>query len=313
MSTTGPPAERSRLRRALVACRAQLGAAIAEVIARVPAFEPAFIRVCRWSAADPGLVFGLCWAVNQRLNDRLTARDRQYREVTVGALRVWLDVTDQSGFGLHFYADPYEPLLTRALFDHLQEGDVFVDVGANVGLFTLLAAKIVGPRGRIVAFEPHPDARAALVRLLERNGIEGNVDVVGGALADRPGVLPLHLTDSSGLSTLDPSLAPARTFAAYTRTVPVDVTTLDLWMAAHPDLAPRVALIKIDVEGVEDRVVAGMTQTLRAAPRARVICETAIDGNAERQLREAGFDAISLEPPQGGYVGNRFYSRPPVS
>ncbi|HZR25423.1 MAG TPA: FkbM family methyltransferase [Vicinamibacterales bacterium] len=256
------------------------------------------------------LVFGLCWAVNVSLNEQLRTIGRRYRPVTVGPLHVVLDVTDQSGFPAYFYGDPYEPLLTAELFAHLHEGDVFVDIGANAGLFTMLAAKIVGATGRVVAFEPHPIARAELVELLHVNGVRERVDVVAAALSDAPAAaMPLHLADQTGLSTLDPTVAPGRHHFTYTNSVLVEVTTLDAWMAAHSDLRTRLTMMKIDVEGLEDRVVAGMQETVRSAPRLRIVCETPAGSLADAQLIAAGFAAATLEAPEGSYVGNRVYCR----
>src|SRR5581483_6436540 len=161
--------------------------------------------VRRCAARRPGLVFGLCWAVNTRLNECLRARDTRFRQVTIGPHRVWLDVTDQSGFDAYFYGHLYEPILTATLLQHLHDGDVFVDIGANAGLFSMLAAKLVGPSGRVIAFEPHPGARAEMMRLLDRNAVADRVDVVSAALSDRDGhTASLHITSRSGLSTLDP-------------------------------------------------------------------------------------------------------------
>lgn len=277
----------------------------------MPALEAPFIRVSRRAAARrQRLTFGLCWAVNVRLNELLRESGNRYRHVTVGPLSVQLDVSDQSGFPLYFYGELYEPLLTEELLTHLHAGDVFVDIGANAGLFSMLAAKIVGPRGRVIAFEPHPVARAELVRLLEVNDVPAQVDVVPCALSDAPAAnVPLHLTDRTGLSTLDPDVAPGRHTFTYTDTVLVEVTTLDAWMATHADLLPRLALMKIDVEGLEDRVVAGMTATLARAPHLRIVCETPAGSEADKRIIAAGFDAASLEPADAGYVGNRVYTR----
>lgn len=250
--------------------------------------------------------------MNVRLNELLRLRGRRLREVDVSGLRLWLDVTDQSGFDAYFYGNLHEPLLTAQLFATLREGDVFVDVGANVGLFTAIAARLVGDTGRVVAFEPHPDARRELAQLIEKNGVAGRVDVVAAAAADREASgAALHVTGRTSLSTLDVSAAPARDDFEYTGVVPVDVTTIDAWMTTHLDLVPRIALVKIDVEGAEDRVIGGMQATLQRAPHARIVCETAADSEADRRLLAAGFAATPLESPDGSYRGNRLYTRRP--
>ena len=307
------PDDHPPLRLALVACRTAIAAVMADVISRIPALEPAFLRTCRRAARRRGLVFGLCWAINVRLNDVLRRRGAEFRKMTIAGTPMWLDVTDQSGFGLYFYGHQYEARLTATLLERLQDGDVFVDVGANTGFFTLLAANRVGERGRVVAFEPHPGARASLVRLLDRNDVAARVTVVASAVSDSLGSQSLHLTGPSALSTLDPSVAPGREHFVYTQTVTVDLTTLDDWMRQHPDLPSRISLIKVDVEGLEDKVIAGARHTLAQAPRAHVVCETNAGSAADRQLLAAGFDAVTLEPPEGSYPGNRFYSPPRTS
>jgi hypothetical protein len=82
---------------------------------------------------------------------------------------------------------------------------------------------------------------------------------------------------------------------AFGRSVTVEVMTLDGWLAARPDLARRLAVIKIDVEGHEDRTVAGMHHTLKAGGPVDVICETSAGSGADRWLKSAGFDATILD------------------
>jgi precorrin-6B methylase 2 len=80
----------------------------------------------------------------------------------------------------------YEPMTTLAFHTLVQPGDRVVDVGAHVGYFTLLAARLCGPNGRVFAFEPHPDNFRLLERNIRENGAE-NVTAVRKAVADRAG------------------------------------------------------------------------------------------------------------------------------
>ena len=79
-------------------------------------------------------------------------------------------------------------------------------------------------------------------------------------------------------------------------------------MRRHPDIAPRIAVIKIDVEGFESDAIAGMAATIAAAPKAIVICETRPDSEADRRLRGAGFSGEPLETDAQGF-GNYLYRR----
>jgi FkbM family methyltransferase len=186
---------------------------------------------------------------------------------------------------------------------------VFVDVGANAGFFSALAALRVGAEGHVVAFEPHPEARAAMEALLTRNAVAGRVDVIASAVGARiASAVTLHMTSDSVLSTLVPDESPLRSDYSFDRSLDVPLTTLDAWLDRHRDLGPRIAAVKIDVEGFEADVVAGMTAMIAAAPRAIVFCETRPDSDADRRLRAAGFGREALEAGGGGF-GNYLYRR----
>ena len=145
----------------------------------------------------------------------------------------------------------------RALAGLLAPGDVCFDVGANVGFYTLLAARIVGPEGRVVAFEPHPENVAALERNVQANGLS-NVVVVPKAVSAASGEARLAGGDRA-TAHLDAD-----------RGRPVETVSLDEFVAAWPALAP--AVVKIDVEGHELEVLEGARRTLEAG-RPALVCE----------------------------------------
>ena len=66
-----------------------------------------------------------------------------------------MTVDDEDSLGLSVFGQ-YEPCQTQLIKDNLREGEVFIDLGANIGYFTLIASKIVGPKGHVYAFEPNP-------------------------------------------------------------------------------------------------------------------------------------------------------------
>jgi FkbM family methyltransferase len=297
-------------RAALTKIRGVLAATIAAVVDLMPALEPAFVRAGHVVQRSYPLA-SLYYHAHTMLTARLRDSGRRFRRLTIGGLTLDLDITDHSARLLYFQSVPYEPEVTRHLIAALGPGDVLVDVGANAGFFTALAAVRVGPAGRIVAFEPHPAARASMQALLSRNGLADRVDVVASAVGARvtPSV-KLHLAADSVLSTLVPAAAPLGADYAFDRAIEVPLTTVDAWFADRPDLAFRIALIKIDVEGFEGDVVAGMTATMAAAPRAIVICETRPDSEADRRLRAAGFGRETLESSVSAF-GNYLYRRRP--
>ena len=137
---------------------------------------------------------------------------------------------------------------------YLRPGGTFVDVGANVGLFSLLAARIVGPTGKVIAIEPAPATAAALRATISANGIEDIVAVKELAAGAEQGLSTLAVSHNSTKSSLIPFDTAANTTVA-------SVAPLDTILGG---LVPD--MVKIDVEGWEPQVVEGMKAILRANP-----------------------------------------------
>lgn len=166
---------------------------------------------------------------------------------------------------------------------HLAGGGDFVDVGAHVGLYTIAAAFALPGRGRVLAFEPNPAARAQLLENLALNGCD-NVIVSGKAVADAVGETLLHVP-----ATPDPSfssLEPGR--FAEGEPVRVETTTLDREVEAA-GLAP--AVVKVDVEGAEFAVLRGMERTFTRRPVLLVEVGPDTAGAIEAALGERGYRA----------------------
>jgi FkbM family methyltransferase len=150
----------------------------------------------------------------------------------------------------------YEPEVTKVFALVLREGDTVVDVGANVGWFTLLAASLVGPGGKVVACEPGPDNRAKLQANIDASGFTPRVQVVWQPISDRAETVEFHLNaDSSGGHALwDPGLwHDNERSRASPRSIHVSSASLDELL--HD--GKEIRLIKIDVEGAEQRVLQG--------------------------------------------------------
>ncbi|MEM2002304.1 MAG: FkbM family methyltransferase [Candidatus Methanomethylicaceae archaeon] len=134
--------------------------------------------------------------------------------------------------------------------EYLEPGDVVFDVGAHVGLFSIMCAKHVAPTGIVVAFEPVPRFITKLKRNLVLNEVT-NVRVVPCALSDRRGEFEMYLDhDASSL------------FIRTGRKELVSVNTLDEFLEEHPELR-AVKLIKLDVEGAELPVLKGSCETIK--------------------------------------------------
>ncbi len=145
----------------------------------------------------------------------------------------------------------------------LRRGDVVMDVGAHAGYFTVLFARLVGPQGRVYAFEPHPRNFAVLTRNVRRRRL-ANVVLLNKAVADRDGVMSLHETAGS----LGHSLVAVK---PGSRPTTVGVVSLDGF--AEESGVAHVALVKVDVEGAEPEVFQGMRALLHRSPRLALIQE----------------------------------------
>ncbi|HVM32248.1 MAG TPA: FkbM family methyltransferase [bacterium] len=157
----------------------------------------------------------------------------------------------------------YEPLETRLLLENLEKGQTFVDIGANIGYYTLLAARQVGPQGRVLAFEPDPDNFKLLQKNVETNGY-GNVALFNQALCDRPGEAKLFLNPRNRGDHRIYDSGDGRAF------VRVPQIRLDDCLKAFKS-PPH--FIKMDIQGAEAGALAGMAQTLAASGRLILVAE----------------------------------------
>ena len=142
---------------------------------------------------------------------------------------------------------------TALFLDNVRQGDTVIDVGANVGYYTLLAAQRVGPRGKVIAFEPDPESFSFLKRKVEANGFT-NVVLEQRALSNSRGRLRLYL---AGENRGDHRIFPAE---ESRDAVEVEALPLDDYLQD----SASVSFIKIDTQGAEGVIVEGMLRTLRA-------------------------------------------------
>lgn len=153
----------------------------------------------------------------------------------------------------------YEREISAIFHAALRPGDTVIDVGANVGWFSLLAATLVGPEGHVIAFEPSHDNVEKLRRNAALNGFT-NITVNEAALSDETGTAEFYLNPygNGGHALWD--MQAGRADRKPSTPVTVSKTTLDDWCAQHLHNPPR--LIKIDTEGHDKRVLIGAKQLL---------------------------------------------------
>jgi FkbM family methyltransferase len=205
------------------------------------------------------------------------------------------------------YLGTFEPHETRLVKRHLRPGMTFVDVGANVGYYTALAARqVAGRGGRVIAFEPSPYAFDKLNSMALNNKLE-HVTAVHAGLSDEAGQRRLYL--GVGFNNHSPTMV-AHENATVTEIV---VVSLDDEMERLG--IERIDLIKIDVEGHEPKVLAGAKRLLSEGRIRMILCEfnehwLCKSGSSPSRLadtlREAGFVEADQKFAASG-LENRFF------
>lgn len=205
----------------------------------------------------------------------LKAKGSRFHVVEVNDYCMKIDLNDNvitPNLFLHGCWEPYESQLMTKL---LRPGMTVVDVGAHAGYYSLLAARVVGPTGRVVSFEPSPDNFALLTENIKLNQLSQTIHAENAALAAAAGEADLFLsTHNTGdhriYSTLrdDDEMFNA---GAPRRSVRVPVVSLDDYLSRQ-DIS-QVDMIKIDVQGAEMGVLSGMKQTLLHSPHLLLFTE----------------------------------------
>lgn len=206
-----------------------------------------------WPLRFPGKV---------RLLDRLVPRAGT-REGQVFGYRMTLDLCEL--VERQIYLGTYEREETGMAWRWLKPGMTFLDVGANVGYFTLLASRRVGQGGRVIAVEPAPRVHGRLARVVADNGLKAELHPIG--LSDRDGTCTLYLP-AEGLHNDSPTMA--RHDGAGE---PVEVPVRRLDDCLEKWRVDSVDLLKIDVEGHEGKVFAGAERALGTGRIKAILCE----------------------------------------
>lgn len=193
------------------------------------------------------------------------------------------------------YFGVWEPDVSRVIEQNLKSGDVFVDIGANIGYDTLLASDRVGRAGQVVAIEASPRTFALLQRNLALNAASVNVRAVNVAVADAPGRLDIYEIHEGNIGA-------ATTLASRggTRMASVEAMPLDQILTA--DEMQRLRLIKMDVEGAEPPILRHILDRLVLYPPTMdIVVEASPQDDAAAwrdafdRLRAAGFSAWAID------------------
>jgi FkbM family methyltransferase len=196
-----------------------------------------------------------------------------------------------------------EPGVRAVIRRLLRPGDIAYDIGANVGVHSVIMGYHVGRTGHLVCVEPQAELADALKVTMLLNGFSGFSTVVAAAVGERLGTAAFHRAahspESSLFADIARSIAPAES---------VEITTLDTLAAAH---AGRADLIKIDAEGSEAAIWRGMEGTINANPDLKVIAEIAPTHFARsseslssflERVKFDGFTMAIIDEPTGALV-----------
>ncbi|MGE0483659.1 MAG: FkbM family methyltransferase [Gammaproteobacteria bacterium] len=229
--------------------------------------------------------------------------------VSLGDSRFVYELVPGDYVGMPIYwrgLDAYEPDTLPVFARLARRARVFYDIGANTGLFTLLACA-VNPTLTVRAFEPVPTTHAQLSRHVAANHLVARVEAVRLAVGAAPGRFEFGIPDgvyptSAGFFLVDGHHSPRTTIA-------VEQTSIDAESVHHPP----PDLVKLDVEGHEDEVLNGMPRLLDATPPV-ILLECLDDGPAdaiERRLGSHGYRFLQLtaqgaltRPRLSGYAGS---------
>ncbi len=187
------------------------------------------------------------------------------RAAPQGLTRIKVAAGDLAGFQLEldlqaekdYWLGTYEPELQAAIRELVQPGWVAYDVGANIGYISLLLARVVGKTGKVFSFEALPGNVERLRTNLALNDLGAGLQVVPGAVIDRPGMIEFLVGPSGGMGK---AAGSAGRHAEYQHKLSVAGTSLDVFVYSDGNPAPQV--VKMDIEGGEILALPGMARLL---------------------------------------------------
>jgi FkbM family methyltransferase len=216
--------------------------------------RPAFRRLAHFAFRIPGVGYGLREAM-----DSIVPHDqRVWTQIPSGIAKgLWLNVLPKWEPG--YLRGVAEEGMNEALARYLKPGSCFYDVGAHIGFYSLIAARLVGKAGRVMAFEPDPDNAQVVQENAAKNDF-AQISMFCAAVSDQPGSVRFQRSPCDGASRMSGMLIGDNSPAAQkSEVLSCSAVSLDSFCSSHP--APD--LIKIDVEGAEIQVLEGARSLLR--------------------------------------------------
>lgn len=201
---------------------------------------------------------GIWFLWSKILSPHINTHNIQTKVQVIDRIKMNVDLRDLIQSYL-FYFGIWEPTLTDFIRNRLSHGDVFVDVGANIGYFSCLASKRVGPSGAVYSVEASPQVYAALLKNLEQNNLS-NVTAYNKAVHEEKSSISLYIAPDTNIGATTTYID--RDDLNYQDEVQVEADSLDNIVPF--DKLTKARIIKVDVEGAEWFVFKGIEKSLEA-------------------------------------------------
>ena len=192
-----------------------------------------------------------------------------FNPISVNGSKMYLDETDS----LELLLNPnYEEMETELFKKEIKPGDVILDIGANSGYYTLIAAKMVGEKGKVFAFEPDPNNFSLLSKNVKINNYN-NVIIVKEAVSDKNGQCRLYLYEEDVHNKInDSSDKFSKRYDDENKRKFIEIKTnrLDDYFKGYDR---EINFIKMDIEGSEGLAIKGMTSLFKKNGTKKMIVE----------------------------------------
>jgi FkbM family methyltransferase len=182
------------------------------------------------------------------------------KSVMVQGHRMWLDNQDTLELATH---EVYEPFETALFKKEIKPGQTVLDIGANIGYYTLMAAKLVGPKGKVYAFEPDPDNFALLKKNVESNGYT-NATLINKAVSNKTKTAKLFLNKTN---RGDHRLYDSKDGRPF---IPIRTVKMDDFFKKTDK---KINFIKMDIQGSEAGALEGLKILIRKNSQLKLITE----------------------------------------
>lgn len=223
----------------------------------------------------------------RKYGENITINDTEYRLIQTdsAAGTIFVDPTDNIVSKSILNNGYWNNNMVKLFNNFVGEGDTVVDIGANIGFFTLLCSNIVGKNGEVIAFEPEKRNFDILSANVARNSEYGNIIREKLAISDKKGEMSLYISENKGGHSIKDYND------THVKSQTVSTIPLDQYDVSSPDI------VKIDVEGVEPSVFEGMSNVLDTKPI--LFFEYSDDWESKREtlnvLKSIGYTFFHIE------------------